>query len=241
MKFTYALRLFKEIFFPRKCAVCESEIDTGIVCSACRQNYLLHKSKIYGASQNSWHKLMTTGQPLEAEDFFDRVVYLYRYDSAFKAALHKVKFEAEAALLPLLKEEAEIALQEIRNSLLKHYDIVICIPTSSERLKQRGFDVPKELFESLIMTKNKTITGDALQRIKKTAPLYTMDAEARKEELVGCFKITSGVNLQHKRVLLCDDIFTTGSTMKEAAQLLLEAGAACVGVLTFCASKDNWD
>ena len=69
----------------------------------------------------------------------------------------------------------------------------------------------------------------------------SLDAEERKEELAGCFALYPQASVKGRRVLLCDDIFTTGSTMCEAAQLLLQAGAKRVGALAFCASKDNWD
>lgn len=241
MELAYTLRLCKEIFFPRKCAVCKTDIDTGLVCTYCRRNFLLQKSVIWGANQMSWKRLMTTGQPLVGEDLFDRVEFLFRYEDAFKNALHKLKFEAEAALLPLLREEAELALKSSQRLLQKHYDIISCIPTSKERLVQRGFDVPYELFRGFAYLKNVSYTTMLLQRVKVTAPLYTMAAEERREELAGCFTVNPSVSLKNKRILLCDDIYTTGSTMKEAAQVLLQAGAACVGVLAFCASKDNWE
>lgn len=240
MDLGYNVRLFKEIFFPRKCGVCGAGIDTGLVCKSCRKNFLLQKVKIYGASRESWQKLTAIGQPLVAEDYFDRVEYLYRYDGIYKEALHSLKFEQEKQLLPLLKEEAELAFKDRAAKLLRHYDYVTCIPTSAERRESRGFDVPREIFACLKQGKA-GYTDKLLQRVKSTAPLYNMGAVERQAEIAGCFKVRDTALVKDKRILLCDDIYTTGTTMMEAAEVLFKAGAKAVGALTLCASKDNWE
>lgn len=240
MDLGYNMRLFKEIFFPRKCGICGAGIDTGLVCDSCRRNFLLQKVKVYGADRDSWQRLSAIGQPLVAEDYFDRVEYLYRYDGIYKEALHNLKFEQEKQLLPLLKEEAELSLQDSFSKLLRHYDYVTCIPTSEERRVSRGFDVPWEIFACLKQSKAE-YTDKLLQRVKSTAPLYTMDVIERQVEIAGCFKVLDKELVKDKRILLCDDIYTTGTTMMEAAEVLFKAGAKTVGALTLCASKDNWD
>ena len=269
MSIAYQLRLFKEIFFPRHCTVCNAVIDTGLVCSSCRNNFLLQKSVVYGADRRSWATAVRRGQPLEKEDVLDRVFLLYRYESAFKDSLHALKFSGAGELLPLLQEEAELALRDGESNrslkaqrlpvehgdafvcwsdvnaaltlINKHYDLITCIPTSVERCRQRGFDVPSRIFASLAECSRACYTDKLLVRKKATQPLFSLDAEKRKEELAGCFALYPQASVKGRRVLLCDDIFTTGSTMREAAQLLLQAGAKSVGALAFCASKDNWD
>lgn len=241
MDLSYNVRLFKEIFFPRQCGVCGNRIDTGLLCECCRKNFILNKVKINGVDQASWSELKRIGQPLVAEDYFDRAEYLYRYDGIFKEALHSLKFEQEKQLLLLLKEEAELALQNRTTKLLRHYDYVTCIPTSQERREQRGFDVPWEIFKGLQEAGTNKYTDKILQRVKTTAPLYDMGVEERQAEIAGCFKVVNAGLVKDKRILLCDDIYTTGTTMMEAAEALFKAGAKAIGVLTLCASKDNWD
>lgn len=241
MSVAYNIRLFKEIFFPRRCAVCEAKIDDGLLCRTCRLHYTLNKVKVYGANAESWQELEHLGQPLAKQDYFDRTEFLYRYDGVFKDALHRLKFENAQELLPLLKEEAELALQPIAKKLLRHYDYVTCIPTSKERFISRGFDVPWEIFACLKDIGTAKYVNNLVTRSKSTAPLYSMSAQERKIELDGCFSVVDRNIVQNKRILLCDDIFTSGNTMMEAARVLLLAGASTVGVLTLCASKDNWD
>lgn len=234
MDWGYNLRLFKEIFFPRRCNVCKTTIDEGLLCSKCRENYLLHKINIYGANHDSWEMLASVGQPLVAEDIFDRVQFLFRYDGIYKDCLHGLKFEGQKEFLPILTEEADFALEQYFSELQRHYDIITCIPTSNERREKRGYDVPLKIFNSLKLQ-------NILERVRSTVPLFSMDATERKQELEGCFVVKDGTKVQGKRILLCDDIYTTGSTMEEAALVLLKSGAKAVGVLTLCASRDNWN
>ena len=158
----------------------------------------------------------------------------------FKDALHKIKFEGEAGWLPLLREEAELALPTAKMRWLQQFDLITCVPTAPERRRQRGFDVPQELFAGLL--EGRSVGMEVLlERVRHTEPLYELKPEERKQELAGCFALLPHAKVRGKHVLLCDDIYTTGSTFAEAAQVLLDAGAARVSALALCAAQANWE
>ena len=73
--------------------------------------------------------------------------------------------------------------------------------------------------------------------MRSTAPLFELAPQERRSELAGCFALSQSAQrlIAGKRVLLCDDIYTTGSTMAEAAGVLLRAGAAEVHGLALTA------
>ena len=139
--------------------------------------------------------------------------------------------------MPLLKEEAQLSLEDASDfdKALQKYDVICCVPTSPERKAERGFDVPCEIFAFLDSKKWQPIL---LKRVRNTIPLFDLEPSLRKQEVAGCFAVEDSV--LGKSVLICDDIFTTGSTMCEAAESLRKAGAKCVGAVAFTASKDNW-
>ncbi len=234
----YCGRLVKELVFLRRCAVCGQNIDAGLVCASCRRHYSLGYSR---RCQPREEYLAGQSEALP-EDVLSGVLLLYKYDGAYKAALHKIKFAADDSLLPLLREEAAAALPSARRRLLARYDLAVCVPTSPERRAQRGFDVPQELFAPYLSADYKNLhRGDVLTRARRTAPLFELSPLARKEELLGCFAVGEQADVSGKRILLCDDIYTTGSTMAEAAQTLLGAGAREVHGLAFAASSANWE
>lgn len=213
---SYNCSLLWELIYPRRCAVCKNEIDTGYFCEACRRNFVLNKT-------------------VENFESLDKAILLYKYQQQLQEAIHNVKFNGEKALLPLLKEEVELALNTDLQKLIAACDIITCVPTSPKRKAERGFDVPQELFAFLDKSKWQP---DLLKRVRNTIPLFDLEPELRRQEVAGCFEVQSVV--AGKSILLCDDIFTTGSTMNEAAKALRLAGAKRGVALAFTASKDNW-
>ena len=212
----YQSKLLGEIFFPRRCAVCHREIEEGCFCASCRNSFWL-------------------GRNLPERDSVDVIIFLYRYQNQLQKLIQQVKFEQKSSLLPLLREEAQWGWNKYFSNLSGEYDYLSCIPTSPERRRRRGFDIPQEIFADLVTDKWRP---DLLKRIRQTQPLFSMDPALRREEIAGCFSVQE--NVRGKRILLCDDIYTSGSTMEEAALTLKQAGALKVGAMGFTASKDNW-
>lgn len=212
----YNAQLLREIFYPRRCFVCGTVIDAGCFCADCRRSFLLQM-------------VIKDVYPLR------EVFLLYKYEQQLKEILHGVKFENRGILLPLLYEEAKFALPLRPKYFFSDFDLVGCIPTSPERRKSRGFDVPERIFS---FTEYDCQPRQVLERVRNTIPLYELEPVLRCQELQGCFRVNMPVT--GKKILLCDDIYTTGSTMKEAACALLAAGAERVSALAFAASRDNW-
>ena len=207
--FAYYGRVAKELIFPRRCAVCATNIDNGYVCEQCRTEYLLQR-QLPCCPREEY--LAGQAAPLPTDVLYSALL-LYKYEGVFKDALHKIKFEGEAGWLPLLREEAELALPA---------------------------DVPQELFAGLL--EGRSVGMEVLlERVRHTQPLYELKPEERKQELAGCFALLPHAKVRGKHVLLCDDIYTTGSTFAEAAQVLLDAGAARVSALALCAAQANWE
>ena len=94
-------------------------------------------------------------------------------------------------------------------------------------------------FEDIEVKKN---APELLERVRTTAPLFELAPQERRNELAGCFALGRSAQrlVVGKRVLLCDDIYTTGSTMAEAARVLLQAGARQVCGVALCAASHNW-
>lgn len=254
MNFSYNFLLFKEIFFPRHCGVCHGEIQVGCLCEACRQSFLLEKKLFWGSDATSWQVQRNWELEPTAQELLYEGLLLYRYEGHLKELLHAIKFENKAELLPFLQEETSWALRQggpQMQAWLNSFDVITCIPTSQDRLRRRGFDVPSELFRVLGKIVEPGKWGiPLLKRVKQTAPLYQLGPEARKTELAGCFRLnpTFLKTISNKRrdftegpsILLCDDIVTTYGTVLEAARTLLEAGAQRVSLLAFSAAKYNW-
>lgn len=204
------------MFFVQSCAVCNAETEDGVFCPACRRSELL----------------------LEAMPGLlnlDGAVMGYKYSGALKEMLHKLKFEGESNFLQPLAEEAAFLVQAYGGESC--FDMVVSVPTDAARRKLRGFDIPESIFAQALAVKG-AWQPQVLARIKATAPQYGLAPDKRRSNVRGCFKVQGDV--RGAKILLVDDILTTGATLDEAAKTLKQAGAKSVYALTLCGSLENF-
>jgi predicted amidophosphoribosyltransferase len=194
------------------------EIADGWLCPACRQG-------------------LWVGKVLPPAEALDGAWLWFAYDQAVKEAIRKIKFAGDRELPQLLGSEASLALSREDWPLsLPRPDLVTGIPTDARRRRERGFDLPEVLFRQAVTAQGLT-WQTLLQRQRPTEPLFSLNPQERSFCLEGCFVVVGDV--RGKKILLTDDIFTTGATMQEAARTLRAAGAAGVTALTFAGALDN--
>lgn len=164
----------------------------------------------------------------------DGAVMGYKYSGTLKEMLHKLKFEGESKFLQPLAEEAVFLAQAYGES---GFDMVVSVPTDAARRKQRGFDIPESIFAGALAVKG-AWQPQVLARIRATVPQYGLAPDKRRSNVCGCFAVQDDV--RGKKILLVDDILTTGATLDEAAKTLKQAGAKSVYALTLCGSLENF-
>ncbi|MEQ8176487.1 MAG: ComF family protein [Syntrophomonadaceae bacterium] len=112
-------------------------------------------------------------------------------------------------------------------------DLVVPVPSSQGSLKQRGFS-QTDLLARQVAKKLKLKVGvNLLVRVKDTPTQRELTREEREKNLQSAFDIKDRKKVQGKSILLVDDVYTTGSTIRECTRILLEAGAARVSVITW--------
>jgi len=109
-------------------------------------------------------------------------------------------------------------------------DIIIPVPLHPRRLRMRGFNQSLELARPVARKTGRPLAPRALRRTRPTTPQFQLEPSQRASNIKGAFAADSA-QVRGRRVLLVDDIMTTGATLEECARVLLEAGAAGVGVL----------
>ena len=157
----YALLL--SVFWARKCAGCGQISEDGLFCSVCREVLL----------QPLW---------LSGREALDGAGMLFRYNGALKTALQNVKFKNRRDILELLAEECcRISVdgwpEFLRNILSKRDVMIVPIPTSRQRTRARGFEIPLVLFKN---TDAEYCLTPALTRRRETVPQYDLSPQERK-------------------------------------------------------------
>ena len=112
------------------------------------------------------------------------------------------------------------------SSAQKPSSFILCpVPLHKKRLKWRGFNHTEEIAKVLSVTLSIPIHADMLLRTKNTPPQMTLTKKERINNMRGAFEIQNKQGLQDKKVLLLDDVYTTGATLEQAAHALKKSGA----------------
>ena len=149
--------------------------------------------------------------------------------------------DAAKTLILLLKYGSiRAAANPLANAMSARFcgkaDILVPVPTTKHRLRERGYNQAQVLASALHPLLNLPV-APALTRRNEQTSQTTLNAEERRLNLIGC--MTSDVSVAGKHVLLIDDVFTTGSTATEAARALRAAGAAGVSILVAAKTSQN--
>ncbi len=199
-------------FVPRRCLRCGSQLpETQITgfCQICRSQEL---------------KLESIRAPL-----------IYRGKA--REVLLELKYHKNSGLALPLGQLMVDYWKFFSNDISRDY-LVVPVPLSRERLTVRGFNQARLLGE-VVAREAGLVIEDILIRKRNTPPLYHLNNQQRNLVLRGAFRVQAdrAGRVTGRKILLIDDIVTTGSTLNEAATILLAAGACQVSALTAAAAE----
>lgn len=152
----------------------------------------------------------------------------FSYDGAARSAVLTLKFRSGRYLAPVMGEFLREALA--RRPL--QADLVVPVPLAPSRLRQRGFNQATLLAHEVEAAVRGVIVADALTRQDRPAQ-STLTASRRLVNASGAFTCGRPADVEGQRVLLVDDVVTTGATISACADTLAEAGARRVSALAF--------
>jgi ComF family protein len=152
----------------------------------------------------------------------------FAYEGAARTAVLTLKFRSGRYLAPLMGE----LLREQLASRPLQADIVVPVPLAPKRLRQRGFNQALLLAEEVAQTVRGSVLPDGLSRIERPAQ-QTLPAASRLSNLQGAFSCPRAADIDNRRILIVDDVVTTGATLSACADALADAGARRISALAF--------
>jgi len=148
-------------------------------------------------------------------------------DHPLKTALHRYKYRPEASLARPLA-----GILTTRCPLPVHaYDRIVPVPLHTERLRWRGFNQALLLARPLSKQTGTPIDAHSLRRLRATRPQVELSGTERRDNVARAFVVERPCAIRGRRILLVDDVYTTGSTVADCSRALLAAGARVVDVL----------
>ncbi|GKV69397.1 amidophosphoribosyltransferase [Sporosarcina sp. NCCP-2716] len=200
------------------CLICMKPINDGLTWQGLLN---LEKKKTLCADCS---KRFVRADIIEEGPVLDRVHSLYAYDDAMRDWLHQYKFLQDVALADVFADELKKALGG--------KDIIVPIPMHPERAVERTFSHVETLLDRA--------KRPYRQLLEKTT-VSVMGEKSRQERLQmePLFRLADTATIEPVTYLLVDDIYTTGTTLRQAAELLKEAGAERVEAVTLIRSIQN--
>lgn len=152
------------------------------------------------------------------------------YDAILQRIIHLYKFEKRKSLA---KHLSDMMVNHIPNDCnLKEYDYILPIPIHKNRLRERGFNQSTLIAQGISNEIGIDICTDAIVRSRNTSPQSSLTRDARQTNVVGAFGIKNRNLIKGKRILILDDVFTTGATVNEAVNMLWNEDPIEIDVLT---------
>ncbi len=164
------------------------------------------------------------------EKYFDEHIYIFKYDGIVREEIIKYKFQEKSYSYKMF---SEIILKDKELcKMLSEYEIIISVPVSKKRKKERGYNQTELISKEICKRLNIEYAKDILYKTKNTIAQSKLNKEQREENAKGVYEIRNLDKINGKKVLLIDDIYTTGSTVNECSKMLRQAQLKKIGIFT---------
>lgn len=206
-------------FFPHRCIFCDTVVrPRDIFCADCGDK--LH--------------LMQGG--FRRGDGVDGLLSVYRYDNVSKRAVFRLKFYGDKSVVkPIAALMAEKVKSAVTASPERIFDMVIPVPMYFVHERKRGYNQSLLLAKEVASSLSIPLENDLLLKTVSTKKQHDLTGAQRSENLSGAFTVSKEKQnaIKGKRILLLDDVCTTGNTFSHCAEVLKQYGAKAVYGLSF--------
>lgn len=207
---------FLNILFPKVCLNCGKQGESYL-CSSCFLAFDL-KFRIF---------------PVQNK-YFDFLIYLGKYKDEIRRKILKFKFYNGAYIneyfLEFLLKDKNIC------DFLKSFDLIIPVPMYKDKKSRRGYNQTELFAKNLGKNLNLSYAEDILIKFKENKTQSLLPKDERAKNVKDVFKIQNFFKIKDKKIILIDDIFTTGATIQICSKLLKKAGAASIIALVIAKS-----
>lgn len=230
-----------DLVYPPCCLLCGVKLESGALCTLCRKDMTPLSPPFCdrcGAPAPAGEIVCPhCAEGPEPPFAWSQAVCPYR--GTMRRAIHRLKYDGRAALAEPLGEMLAEHMRRHPSPLFPPqsdentpaFDLVVPIPLHSSRFRQRGFNQAERIARVVAREFDRQLEPTGLVRVRATGSQTRLSLEERAANMRGAFAASRHVGYTGKSVLLVDDVLTTTATTREAAQVLLEAGARRVCVV----------
>lgn len=211
----------KQLLLPPRCPHCNAVLGFVPTCEACRSALPLLRCGSCAIVRRDVR-------------FLQEVYAVYDYRMPVRGAVERMKFNDEPQLADVFGDEmAELVLECGLRA-----DVLVPVPMRPKKLRTRGYSPPLLLAQRMSRKLHLPVE-QVLEKVLDTPDQHGLSRWERKANLLGAFDVTDASAVRGKRILLVDDVFTTGATLEECAKMLLAADAARCDAVCFAQTPER--
>ncbi len=244
MAITEYLHAFLDIFYSRSCLYCNCNLNNSYelyICKNCKQAipYISHSScnrcgTILGPHATT--KMQEGCATCKGKHLpFNTLTSIAHYDGVMKTLIHKFKYARQKFLFSLLNDI--VLTSEKPKEIVPDIDVIVPVPLHWLKKMRRGFNQSELLSRGIHKHFSKPLSTNNLCRIKNTVSQTQLTKRQRQANIRDAFFVNYPKSFNGKKVLLVDDVLTTGVTASECSKKLREAGAESVHLLILATAK----
>lgn len=209
-------KILEYIFLPT-CGVC-GKLGEGYLCGKCEKE--LKKYEVIEESINN---------NILNKERIDKM-YIFKYTELVRNLILQYKFNDKAYLYRTFCEF--IVKNKKVFDFIKSYDIIIPVPIHKARMRERGYNQSELIAKELAKKLELKVYTDVLIKIKNNKVQSTLSSKEREINTKNVYKLVNLEKIYNKRVLIFDDIYTTGATINSCIEEVKKANVKKIGSLT---------
>ena len=205
-----------DLIYPPTCGIC-GKLNRSLLCKKCE--LMLDKQAKFVVEKNKC-----------CDKNFMEHLYIFKYEGIIRKIIIDYKFNDKSYLYRtfvkfLLKNQKMF-------KILQTYDTIVPVPISKKRQKERGYNQSYLIAREIAKYTDLKLENNCLFKTKNIIEQSKLNKEDRLKNIKGVYEIKNYQKLKNKKVILLDDIYTTGSTVDECCKILKKAKPRKMGVLT---------
>ncbi|MBI5555141.1 MAG: ComF family protein [Elusimicrobia bacterium] len=222
------LNIILNTIFPLKCEVCRQQVPLSAgarICQSCRGKILLIGDYFCRKCGKSLQVETAFCVDCHRDDtlYYESIKAAGIYQGVLRESIHVFKYNRRSCLGPDLGEFMLSSYQ--KHFGLNSFDKLVPVPLHKKQYRQRQYNQSEVLAKNLSRATGIPVAVNVLARIRGTRPQFTLNRQERASNIRNAFQVKNRDWLKGSKVLVIDDICTTGSTINECARILKQAGA----------------
>lgn len=205
------------LIYPQTCGIC-GKINENSLCKKC-------EIKLNKQAEN---RIIKEGTEIE-DKYFNELMYIFRYEGKIRKIIIDYKFNEKSYIYVTFVNFLLKNKKIFEN--IKNYDTIIPVPISKKRQKERGYNQSLLIARKIAEKTNLELMNNCLIKTKNIIEQSKLNKEDRLQNIYGVYELTNRQLIENKKILLIDDIYTTGSTVNECSRILRRANPEKIGVL----------